>query len=138
MDSKTLTLLQSLSFPYESEVHVARHLVDVPERLLSKMSLAAEKKSMIYDGSKFSPTFISDTNQLISKILEFGLLNRFNNVNYSQLELEFGFPESTFPNGIEVNRQISSKPVYSLVLILHRSKGKWEVTTSFPGKLKTN
>ena len=100
MDSKTSKLLQNLSFPKESELHVARHLAKLPERLSSRMSNTAKKNAKIYDGSIFSTVFISDTDQLIPRILEFGELAQLNNVNFKQLELEFTFSKDiTSPEG---------------------------------------
>jgi hypothetical protein len=131
MDSKTVELLKNLSFPIESQLHVARHLEIIPERLQSKTSPTAIKKSLDYDGSNFSSDFITDPNQLITKILDLGSLSKFNNIDYKQLELLFTFSEKSFPLGIRSDGS-SNKKTWTLKLVLHRKSNKWEVTTSFP------
>lgn len=125
-------LLQNLSFPIKSQLHVARHLLVIPDRFKEMMSKTTLQKSVLYDGSKFYSEFITDSNELIPKIIEYGNLVKFNNVNFSQLELQFTFPESLFVQGIGESKFNDGKKVYSLVLILHRNKNKWEVTTCFP------
>jgi len=133
MDLKTSDLLKNLSFPEESEIHVSRHLITISDRLKRKLSVSKMEKSQEYEGSKFYSEFITDTNQIITNILEYGELKRFKNVNYNQLELEFEFYVGAFPNGIGTNLLRSNEKSNNLVLILHRSKNKWEVTTCFPG-----
>jgi hypothetical protein len=97
------------------------------------LSVSELKKSINYAGSKFLPEFTLDTDQIISNIIESGELKRFENINYNQIELEFTFSKSDYPNGVGADIKRLNKQTNNVVLILHRNKNKWEVTTCFPG-----
>jgi hypothetical protein len=133
MNVKTLTLLKNMSFPRESEIHVSRHLSVVSKRLKAILSASELKRSICYQGSKFFSEFATDTNQIIPNLINNAELKRFQNVNYNQIELEFEISESIYPKGIGRDMTEANEKSNNLVLILHRNKNKWEVTTCFPG-----
>jgi hypothetical protein len=162
MDVKTLKLLENVAFPLESQLHVARHLSKVNESLKNGMSKSASKRISLNKGSKFDIDFAIEPLELLTRIKDFGQVSRFENINFSRLEIEFTFKESDFPNGIgstivvplselteleKTELKVHNKDgiyyskingiqphiTFNLVLVLHRSKKVWEVTTCFPG-----
>jgi hypothetical protein len=162
MDVKTLKLLENVAFPIESQLHVARHFSEVNESLKNGISKSATKRISLNKGSKFDIDFAKEPLDLMTRIKDFGQVSRFENVNFSSLEIEFSFKESDFPNGIgstivvplselteleKTELKVQNKDgiyyskidgikplvTFSLVLVLHRSKKVWEVTTCFPG-----
>jgi hypothetical protein len=155
-------LLSTVSFPKISQLHVSKHFEQLDANFTQLLSSSLQDRNNRYKGSKFNTHFATHPLQLIDRIIASGTIVRFQNVKYSKIEMEVSFSQSNFPSGIgwdsiipiteiptearaylkKETRENSSVlvhktkekiPTHTLVLILHRQRNQWEVTTCFPG-----
>ncbi|MFT5601083.1 MAG: hypothetical protein ACI9N1_001322 [Flavobacteriales bacterium] len=157
-------LLRSVSFPFVSQVHVAKHLELIHPDFLKQLSFSQQSVFESFIGSKFKSQFAKTPTELITKAIQFGKIESFLNREYSKLELQFSFNKKDYSagigwdtiidiskistaddnnlttserNGTVVNVFKSDQKIETnlLNMILHRNANKWEVTTIFPGTM---
>lgn len=129
-------LLTRIAFPLNSQLHVLRHFMEMDDSYSEQLSATQKKNIKNYMGSKFKEEFVRSPLEIIQKIQEKGTLEFFKNEQYRQLIMTFTFSKNDFPKGIGLDFY-EKEPIatWSLNLILHRNKNKWEITTCFPGEL---